>query len=242
MNIQSKLTKIQSNLVAPKGQFNNFGNYAYRSCEDIMQAVKPLLAEYDCNIILFDEIVNIGERYYIRATARLNDNDSNIETVAYAREPLSQKGMNEAQITGSASSYARKYALNGLLAIDDTKDADSTNKHDKKDADSTNKHDKTEPKTDKVKSAYVNQNEKLNDALKKANIDIKEFHKTFNISDATLLKVVEVKDVLIANWTLIKANKIADITKFIKDTSVKLSQISYDELDKMCKEYVNFTK
>ncbi len=119
------LNKIQRELKAPKGQRNTFGNYNYRSCEDILEAVKPLLGE--ATLTLQDEIVLIGERYYVRATATLTHDKVEITSVAYAREALAKKGMDEAQITGAASSYARKYALNGLLCIDDTKDADATN-------------------------------------------------------------------------------------------------------------------
>lgn len=123
--------QVQQKLKAPKGQRNNFGNYNYRSCEDIVEAVKPLLE----NLILTinDEIVVIGDRYYVKATASLTDGESEISNTAYAREALSKKGMDEAQITGSASSYARKYALNGLLCIDDTKDPDATNNHESSD-------------------------------------------------------------------------------------------------------------
>lgn len=129
-----KLTKIQSTLKAPKGNFNNFGKYKYRSCEDILEALKPLLAELSCVVTLSDEIVQIGERYYIKATATLLDCESGEtqSTTAFAREELEKKGMDSSQITGSASSYARKYALNGLFAIDDGVDADKTNTHGKK--------------------------------------------------------------------------------------------------------------
>ena len=119
-----KLNEIQQKLNVPKSQRNNFGNYNYRSCEDILEAVKPLLGE--AQLTIYDEVVNIGDRYYVKATATLRDEKGvMVNTTAYAREPLAQKGMNEAQITGSASSYARKYALNGLFAIDDTKDSDT---------------------------------------------------------------------------------------------------------------------
>ena len=129
-----KLTEIQSTLKAPKGNFNNFGKYKYRSCEDILEALKPLLAELSCVVTLSDEIVQIGERYYIKATATLLDCESGEtqSTTAFAREELEKKGMDSSQITGSASSYARKYALNGLFAIDDGVDADKTNTHGKK--------------------------------------------------------------------------------------------------------------
>lgn len=124
-----ELVEIQKELKAPKNQRNNFGKYNYRSCEDILEAVKPLANKLGCVVLLSDEVKVISERVYVCATAVLFKADQEqIEVTAWAREPLSQKGMNEAQITGSASSYARKYALNGLFAIDDTKDSD-TNEH-----------------------------------------------------------------------------------------------------------------
>lgn len=119
------LAEIQSKLKVPKNQRNSFGNYNYRSCEDILEAVKPLLG--DSILTISDELVQVGDRYYIKATAKFNS----IEVTAYAREEEIKKGMDGAQITGSASSYARKYALNGLFLIDDTKDSDATNTHDK---------------------------------------------------------------------------------------------------------------
>jgi hypothetical protein len=128
-----ELITIQSKLKAPKSQFNAFGKYNYRNSEDILEAVKPLLLETNTYLTLFDDIVHIGERYYVKATARLHSSDSIViaETTAFAREEESKKGMDGAQVTGSSSSYARKYALNGLFCIDDTKDADSTNDHGK---------------------------------------------------------------------------------------------------------------
>lgn len=121
-----KLIDIQSELKAPKGQYNSFGKYKYRSAEDILEAVKPLLKKHECYLTLSDEPVSIDGRHYIKATATLcAENASDVKVTAYAREPESKKGMDESQITGTASSYARKYALNGLFAIDDTKDADT---------------------------------------------------------------------------------------------------------------------
>lgn len=125
--MNEKLIKIQTELKAPKNQRNNFGNYNYRSCEDILEAVKPLLKENGLTLRLTDELVNIGERYYIKAIAILSDGTETIENVAYAREEETKKGMDGSQITGASSSYARKYALNGLFLIDDVKDSDSTN-------------------------------------------------------------------------------------------------------------------
>lgn len=128
MNINEKLLKIQIELKAPKGQYNSFGKYKYRSCEDILEAVKPLLQENKCTLTIKDDMEQIGDRYYIKATAILADTEADntiITNTAYAREEESKKGMDGSQITGTASSYARKYALNGLFLIDDTKDADT---------------------------------------------------------------------------------------------------------------------
>lgn len=125
------LKQIQQELKAPKGQYNSYGKYAYRSAEDILEAVKPLLAKYDAELILSDDITEVGGRIYVKATARfieydVETNTNDIATVtAFAREPAERKGMDESQITGTASSYARKYALNGLFLIDDNKDVDS---------------------------------------------------------------------------------------------------------------------
>lgn len=121
------LGEIQSVLKAPKGQYNSFGKYAYRSCEDILEAVKPLLKERGAVLTISDEIEFIGGRWYVRAIAKFRVGSEAIETSAFAREPEAKKGMDESQITGAASSYARKYALNGMFCIDDTKDADATN-------------------------------------------------------------------------------------------------------------------
>lgn len=123
MDLIEKVSSIQSKLKANKSQFNKFGNYAYRSCEDILEAVKPILN--GLILTLSDEVVAVGDRIYIKATANISDGKNHVEATAFAREPLSQKGMSEPQCTGSASSYARKYALNGLFCIDDNKDADT---------------------------------------------------------------------------------------------------------------------
>lgn len=130
MTIYEKLSAIQSELKAPKNQYNSFGKYNYRNCEDILEAVKPLCGKYKAVCTIGDEVTLIGERYYIKATARLIDVESpadKIENTAYAREEAEKKGMDGSQVTGASSSYARKYALNGLFAIDDTKDSDTTN-------------------------------------------------------------------------------------------------------------------
>lgn len=146
MNIYEKLSYVQSKLVAPKNQFNKFGNYKYRSCEDILTAVKPLLEEHKLSLTLTDNIVQIGDRFYVNAIAKLYDADGNcIENSAFAREDESKKGMDGSQLTGSTSSYARKYALNGLFAIDDNADADTDEYHKQ-----TGKATKTESQTKPV--------------------------------------------------------------------------------------------
>ena len=123
--MNKQLLSVQCELNAPKNQYNSFGKYNYRSLEDITAAVKPLLKKYEANLIMRDEIVLVGERYYIKATAIFSSADGEVEVTAFAREAAEKKGMDDSQITGTASSYARKYALNGLFAIDDTKDADT---------------------------------------------------------------------------------------------------------------------
>lgn len=121
-----ELIKIQSELKAPKNQFNAFGKYKYRSCEDILEGLKPLLKETSCTLIMSDDVIGCGDRVYLKATAKLiNSDGQELVSNALAREPLSQKGMSDPQVTGSASSYARKYALCGLFAIDDTVETDS---------------------------------------------------------------------------------------------------------------------
>ena len=127
--MKEKLLQIQKELKAPKSQFNSFGKYHYRNCEDILESVKKHLNE--CCLTISDEVVMIGTRYYIKATATISDEKESISVSAYAREEESKKGMDGAQVSGAASSYARKYALNGLFLIDDTKDADTTNTHGK---------------------------------------------------------------------------------------------------------------
>lgn len=161
MNIYEKLLAIQQELKAPKGQYNNFGKYKYRSCEDILEAVKPICAKYNALLTVSDELVYMGDRYYIKATATLINAEStsikiykheydeitqnpiveSIKNTAYAREEETKKGMDGSQITGTASSYARKYALNGLFCIDDTKDADTD--------EFKNQETQPEPKVDK---------------------------------------------------------------------------------------------
>lgn len=133
MNFHKQVASIQSRLKAPKGQENKFGGYRYRSCEDIMEAVKPLLDGLVMTVN--DDIEQVGDRIYVKATATITDGVNSIQNTAYAREAQTRKGMDDSQITGSASSYARKYALNGLLLIDDTKDADTKDNREVNDRD-----------------------------------------------------------------------------------------------------------
>ena len=142
----SKMIEIQHEINVPKGQTNKFGGYKYRSCEDIVEAAKPVLKNHGCWLNITDEIISVSERIYVKATATIYDGDKVLsQSSASARESLSKKGMDESQITGAASSYARKYALNGLFAIDDTKDADTQD----------NRIDNTvEPRIDYINKAY----------------------------------------------------------------------------------------
>lgn len=127
MNVYEKLAVIQQELIAPKNQYNSFGKYNYRSCEDILEGLKPCLQKVKAAVTVSDELVQIGERYYIKATATLYDAESSesVSNTAFAREDEGKKGMDVSQVTGATSSYARKYALNGLFCIDDVKDADT---------------------------------------------------------------------------------------------------------------------
>lgn len=129
--MENQLAIIQSKVKAPKGQFNSFGKYHYRSAEDILEAVKQVVNPMGYSITISDTIINVGDRYYIKATATLSNGKESWSVDGYAREEESKKGMDGSQVTGASSSYARKYALNGLFALDDTKDSDATNTHGK---------------------------------------------------------------------------------------------------------------
>ena len=132
-SIHEALMNVQKELKAPKSQRNNFGNYNYRSQEDILEAVKPLLADNGLHMFITDEIIQVADRVYVKATVTISNGEKELSVSASARESESKKGMDESQITGATSSYARKYALNGLFLIDDTKDADATNDHKEED-------------------------------------------------------------------------------------------------------------
>lgn len=174
MSIYEKLNAIQTSLKAPKTQNNEFGGYKYRSCEDILEAVKPLLASYKAVLLLSDELIQIGERYYIKAVATFADTESPelITVTASAREELTRKGMDSSQITGATSSYARKYALSGLFAIDDTRDADTMDNRDN-------------PKSsDRQDNRYNNRRTALTAELKRLGVDLNKIAIYFKLDRA----------------------------------------------------------
>lgn len=165
-NITQKLIKVQAELKAPKGQKNTFGNYNYRSAEDILEAVKPLLSEQGILMTITDIIEQVGERYYIQAKVILTDGEDTVEVTGYARESLNKKGMDDSQITGTASSYARKYAMNGLFLIDDTKDSDSNENRTERE----NRAKKADVEAEREKQAKIAKfNDQYERALKAAN-------------------------------------------------------------------------
>lgn len=166
-DIYTKLSHIQNELKAPKNQFNKFGNYKYRSCEDILEALKPLCAKYKATLIIYDEIVMIGDRYYVKAIAKLYDQETTdyIEAYAFARESQAKKGMDDSQVTGATSSYARKYALNGLFNIDDTKDFDTNEVHQQSNQKQGNTQPKQQPQQQGFEQANLMAN--IDNCLKK---------------------------------------------------------------------------
>jgi hypothetical protein len=215
MNVYEKLVNIQNKLKAPKNQYNSFGKYNYRSCEDILEGLKPLLNELKAIVTLSDEMVHIEGRFYIKAIATFIDAEKGekIEVSALAREDETKKGMDLAQVTGSVSSYARKYALNGLFCIDDTKDSDSTNTHGK--ADTSDKGNKgTNASTDNPKSS--------NDSSERSEAQIKRL---FAIAQKAGYLAAQVKS--------------ASIKKFNKS---ELSKLTKQEYDTMCKGYEGVSK
>lgn len=177
-NILQKLSNVQMELKAPKDQKNSFGNYKYRSCEDILEAVKPLLKKNDLTLVISDTLENIGDRYYVKATATIYDIESGttLSNTAYAREEETKKGMDGSQITGTSSSYARKYALNGLFNIDDTKDADT---------DEYTKKTKEEPK-ENTKN-HVSLLKEYEEYLLKSDTNRDDLYEYFKVKDYTEL-------------------------------------------------------
>ena len=176
MNVYEKLANVQSALKAPRGQYNSFGKYKYRSCEDIVESVKPLLKANGLLLTLTDELVSIVDRFYVKATATIIDTaDGNtISVSAFAREEKTKKGMDGSQVTGASSSYARKYALNGIFAIDDTKDSDSTNTHGQ---------EQDSPKQEEPKQKTPRQ--QLIARLNELGIDVNAYAKANNLNGKT---------------------------------------------------------
>lgn len=194
MNVYEKLLTVQTKLKAPKNRVNTFGGFNYRSCEDILEAVKPLLAEVKAIILLKDAVVQVGERYYVYSQAFFYDMESKdgtcnmVSSDAYAREPLEKTKMDPAQVTGTASSYARKYALNGLLLIDDVKDPDTDEYRIEQDAkvtkiDKKKKSAPAEPETS-VLDGFVtdSQIKTLEMLLKKAAITAEKFNQIYGLT------------------------------------------------------------
>ena len=169
MTIDEKLSKIQSELFVPKGQKNDFGKYNYRSCEDILKTVKPLCEKNKCVLVLHNKIINVGDRNYVEACAELRDleTDATVICSAQAREEAEKKGMDGSQITGSASSYARKYALAGLFCIDNEKDSDATNTHGKETVKDFEDSKVTEEDVQKILLGISKVNVKAEDICKK---------------------------------------------------------------------------
>lgn len=203
MAIHEKLLKIQSSISVPKNQHNKFGNYDYRSCEDILSVLKPLLTQNKCTVTVNDNLVFIGNRYYIKATATLIDCEGgeSISNESYAREEESKKGMDSSQITGTASSYARKYALNGLLLLDDVKDADTNENQQQNQNQRSNKSQQQNQNTEGANKGSKSGTQKKAidgktlDALKKRfaenRIDEKKVCGIYRISDLSKLSVAQ---------------------------------------------------
>lgn len=218
MNIYEKLLSIQAELNAPKNRQNKFGGYSYRSCEDILEAVKPLLKKYNATIRMTDAIKQIGERYYVEAEAKLIDieteNNNFIWANAFAREPEEKKGMDAAQITGTASSYARKYALNALLLIDDAKDPDTDEYKIEQDAKAAKaEKKKTSAKKEEtdasVLDGYVTdgQLKALELLLKKAGITTEKFNQIYGLAFISELPAEKYDDAVHKLEEKIKADK-----------------------------------
>lgn len=196
--LHGKLRCVQRDLKAPKNQYNSFGKYRYRSCEDILEGVKPILQEFGCTIVLSDTIEQIGDRFYVKATATFYDSETgeSVSNTAYARESDDKKGMDASQITGTASSYARKYALNGLLLIDDTKDADTDENHNEAVGRSRSEAAKKGQAT-KEQNAVDNANQTISEKDLKVLI---ELMKKKGISPDQKFKGKELKDLTNAEW------------------------------------------
>lgn len=203
-NINSLLVEVQSELKAPKGQYNSFGKYNYRSTEDILEGLKPILKEKNLVLVVFDDVVQVSDRVYIKSTAKLSYDQETIEVTAFARESLTKKGMDDSQITGTASSYARKYALNGMFLIDDSKDADSDefSKQNKSQKDSEQKSKQPKITLEEVKMS-------LNDLVKKTG------------GNYTAISAYLLKHVKADNFNELNVDQIQLANEYIKQLSIK---------------------
>lgn len=203
-NINNLLVEVQSELKAPKSQYNSFGKYNYRSTEDILEALKPILKEKNLTLVVLDDVVQVSDRVYIKSTAKLSYDQESIEVTAFARESLTKKGMDDSQITGTASSYARKYALNGLFLIDDSKDADSDefSKQNK-----SQKNSEQKPKQPKITLEEVKMS--LNDLVKKTG------------GDYTAISAYLLKHVKADNFNELNVDQIQLANEYIKQLSIK---------------------
>lgn len=203
-NINNLLVEVQSELKAPKSQYNSFGKYNYRSTEDILEALKPILKEKNLALVVLDDVVQVSDRVYIKSTAKLSYDQESIEVTAFARESLTKKGMDDSQITGTASSYARKYALNGLFLIDDSKDADS---------DEFSKQNKSQKNSEqKLKQPKITLEEvkmSLNDLVKKTG------------GDYTAISAYLLKHVKADNFNELNVDQIQLANEYIKQLSIK---------------------
>lgn len=203
MTVFEKLAVIQQELIAPKNQYNSFGKYNYRSCEDILEGLKPCLKKVNAAVTVSDELVQIGDRYYIKATATLHDAESgeSVSNTAYAREDEGKKGMDVSQVTGATSSYARKYALNGLFCIDDVKDADTRDNRQNE----AEEQKKAEAEQKKIENSVIPEVKVkvLEARCEKEGVDVNKILKLYKISslaELTELKFRNISD----NWEKIK--------------------------------------
>ena len=190
-NLTEKLINAQAELKAPKGQYNSFGKYKYRSAEDILEAVKPINAKHGVLLTITDEPVLIGDWHYIKATATVTDGSDSLVVTAYARESQTKKGMDDSQITGTASSYARKYALNGLYLIDDTKDAD-TDEYRNQGNKAPAIKSATQAEIGNLKKEIIAFSKLMTDQGK--NVKPEQVEQTLNITDYTKLNSEDVKE------------------------------------------------
>ncbi len=204
MTIHEKMMKIQTTLKAPKNKWNNYGKYNYRNAEGILEAVKPLLEEQKLAMYITDDVIAVGDRVYVKATVKVQDieTEASVVTTALAREALNKKGMDDSQITGTASSYARKYALNGIFLLDDTKDAD-TDENQKERTARANKQEqeKNKEKLEQMKISLVKQKTLL-DLCEDEQFDINKILKSY--------KHESIKDITEGQYKYIVANKDAE--------------------------------